>query len=226
MSGFGATAQQQLAMTSVTSAGSIMKGLVSNTNSSQSSDSSSGGGSKFGATDIIGIAVSGVTLLLAAIFARKGPKQKVATTEIVNKIEPLLQQNLAGYMAGPHTVSSQAQALANFDAGWAYVEQYCDTPEMGNPGKACVSDRQAGACAWRDSAGACWNWFSGYRDPIANDPKVVPDPVVDEVGNLIDSVTGGLFSSSSTATGTSATGWLLLAGLAIAGIFMLGGDGK
>jgi len=61
-----------------------------------------------------------------------------------NKVEPLLQENLRAYMAGPRTVSSQAQALENFKAGWAYVVEYCDTPVMGNPGQACVADRQRG----------------------------------------------------------------------------------
>jgi hypothetical protein len=161
------------------------------------------------AIPVIGAVV--VTLAIVAIFSRKGPKQKVATTEIVNKVEPLLKQNLDGYMAGPHTVSSQKQALANFDAGWAYVVEYCDTPEMGNPGKACVNDRQSGGK---------WDWFSYYRNPIANDTAVVADPVVDEVGNLIDSVTGGLFTS---AGGSSGMTWLLLAGLALVGVFVIGG---
>jgi hypothetical protein len=176
---------------------------------------------------VIGAIVAGITLALVAIFSRKGPKQKVATTEIVNKIEPLLQQNLSGYMAGPHTVSSRAQALANFDAGWAYVNQYCDIPEMGNPGQACVSDRQAGSCVWKDSTSQCWNWFVGYRDPIANDPNVVPDPtMVDTAGNLIDSITGGLFTDPSAGGTSSGMGWLLLAGGVLILAFSFGGGKK
>ena len=160
---------------------------------------------------VVGVVIAGVTLALMAIFARKGPKQKVATTEIVNKIAPLWEKNLAGYMSGPHTVSSQAQALANFDAGWQYILDNCGIPAMGDPGKRCISERDRGGI---------YDGFAAWRDPIANDPHVVPDPVVDEVGNLIDSVTGGVFTS---ATG-GGTGWLLLAGLAIAGVFMLGGS--
>jgi hypothetical protein len=162
------------------------------------------------AVPIIGVAIAGVTLALGALFSRKGPKQKVATTEIVNKVEPLLKQNLAGYMAGPRTASSQAQALANFDAGWQYVVDNCAIPQMGNPGKLCVSERQPGGK---------WDWYSYYRDPIANDTQVKPDPVIDQAGNLIDSLTGGIFKSSGSGGGT---GWLMLAGLAVVGVFLLG----
>ena len=36
---------------------------------------------------------------------------------------------------------------------------------------ACIADRQRGGCHYQ-SNGQCWNWFIGYRDPIANDPQV------------------------------------------------------
>lgn len=208
---------QTVAMAAVSSAPSIIAGLTPLfAGSAPAAAAGAGAGAATTAATaslavpIIGLAIAGVTLALVALYSRKGPKQKVATTEIVNKVEPLLKQNLAGYMAGPHTVSSQAQALANFDAGWQYVVDNCSIPEMGNPGKACVSDRQPGGK---------WDWSSYYRDPIANDTQVKPDPVVDQVGNLIDSVTGGLFKSSG---GGGGMGWLLLAGLAVAGVFLLG----
>lgn len=140
------------------------------------------------AIPIIGPVVAGVTIGLSLLFARKGPKQKRATTEIVNAVEPLLQENLQGYLAGPRTQSSQAQALANFDAGWAYVVEQCQIPEMGNPGRACVTDRQPGGQ---------WNWFAYYRDPIANDPNVTADPIIP------DSVTDAL-SPIATALGLDA----------------------
>ena len=58
------------------------------------------------AIPIVGPIIAGVTVGLSFLFARKGPKQKVATTEIVDKVEPLLVQNLEGYLSGPRTVSS------------------------------------------------------------------------------------------------------------------------
>ena len=41
--------------------------------------------------------------------------------------------------------------------------------------------------------GACWNWFSGYRDPIANDPGVVQgsdtlDDVISQVAGVQSSI--------------------------------------
>lgn len=123
----------------------------------------------------IGLAVAGVTTALTLLMGRKRPARKVATTNIVNEVEPLLKQNLQGYLNGPRTVSSQRQALENFDAAWQWLVQNCRTPEMGEPGKWCVEDRQEGACKWRDASGQCWNWFVGYRDPIANDTPN-PDP--------------------------------------------------
>lgn len=116
---------------------------------------------------VIGPIVAGVTIGLSLLWNRKGPKQKVATTAVVDQVEPLLKENVAGYLSGPHTQSSQRQALANFDAGWAWVVDHCDIPEMGDPGQRCVSERQAGGR---------WDWFALYRTPIANDPGVRPDP--------------------------------------------------
>jgi len=171
------------------------------------------------AIPIIGAAVAGVTLALMAWFNRKGPHQKVETTKIVNELEPYLLQNLQGYQAGPHTRSSQAQALANFDAVWQTLKENCDQEQYGEPGKRCVSDRQAGSCEWKD-AGQCWNWFVGYRDPIANDPNVKPDPVLGSAGELIDSLTGGIFSTSSGGSGT----YLLLAGILLFAAFAFGGS--
>jgi len=111
---------------------------------------------------VVGPIVAGVTIALALIFARKGPGQKVASTHIVDDLEPQLQENLRGYMAGPRILASQAQALKNFDDAWAYLESAaaCGAPELGNPGKACIQDRQPGGK---------WDWFSYYRDPIAQD---------------------------------------------------------
>ena len=160
------------------------------------------GGFLAAAIPIIGPAIAGVTIGLSLLFNRKGPQQKVATTEIVNAVEPLLQKNLQGYLDGPRTRSAQKQALENFDAAWTWVQQHCAIPVMGDPGQWCVQDRQAGACKWRDAAGACWNWFSGYRDPIANDPQVKDDSAGVVASDLVSSV--------SQAVGSAGVGWLLI----------------
>lgn len=130
------------------------------------------------AVPVIGAAVAGVTIGLQLIFNRKGPKQKVASTKIVDELEPLLKNNVEAYMSGPRTRSSQAAALQNFDDAWAWLisDQACGSQALGNPGKACIADR---------TRGGQWDWFVRYRDPIANDSQVVEDPVADTVSQLL-----------------------------------------
>lgn len=161
---------------------------------------------------IVGAAVAGVTLALSLIFSRKGPQQRIASTAIVNDLEPQLQANLAAYMAGPRTKSSQAQALLNFDQAWQFLQSAdgCGAPALGAPGKACIDDRKAGACKWKDDADECWNWFIGYRDPIAND-DAAPDPtVMDTTGGMFDSIGASL--NNLLPTGSNRTPYLIAAG--------------
>lgn len=173
------------------------------------------------AIPVIGAAVAGVALALTAWFSRKGPRQKVETTRIVNELEPYLKQNLEGYLNGPRTRSSQAQALANFDAVWSTLVENCRVEEMGDPGVRCVEDRDAGSCQWKDAGGQCWNWFSGYRDPIAKDAQVKPDPTVSQsIGTaLSDVLPAGLISGGGGNV-------LLLAGAAVLAFMALSGSGN
>ena len=128
---------------------------------------------------VVGAAVAGVTLALALIFNRKGPKQKRATTAIVNDLEPLLKQNLDAYLSGPRTSADQAAALKNFDDAWEWLasSQALGNPEMGNPGQWAIGDR---------NRGGKWDWFAYYRDPIAND-----SPAASSVDQAFASITGG-----------------------------------
>jgi hypothetical protein len=166
---------------------------------------------------VIGAVVAGVTLALMAWFNRKGPHQKVQTTQIVNELEPMLQKNVAGYLSGPRTKSSQAQALANFDAVWNTLVENCRQEQYGDPGKHCIEDRQANSCQWQE-AGKCWNWFVGYRDPIANDAGVKPDPTISqEVGTTLSQLTGGLIPAGGSG--------LLLVGAAVLLVLALSSGG-
>ena len=217
----------KVAMSTVQSAGSILAGTAPAWMTAATAT---------WAIPVIGAAVAGVCLAIMAIISRKGPKQKEATTQVANDVQKALQDNLNAYMAGPRTMSSQAQALATFDAGYAFLvgPSGCGSSEMGDPGLRCIFERQPeGTCsqaqadAAHESLSDCGKYSAkrDLRDPIANDPNVKPDPTfIEETGQLIDSVTGGLVSSS---TGTSSgLGWLLLAGLALFGAFTFGGDGK
>jgi hypothetical protein len=182
---------------------------------------------------IIGAAVAGVMLAIMAIVTRKGPRQKTATTQQAEAIIKLMQDNLNAYMAGPHTQSSQAVALAAFDEAQAYLfgPEACGAPEMGDPGLRCIFERQpVGTCSTSQADAAheplsdCgkYSMSAGLRDPIANDPNVKADPVLGGAGELIDSVTGGIFQSVSGG----GSGLLLVAGLAVAAAFMFGGNHK
>ena len=66
-----------------------------------------------------------------------------------------------------------------------------------------MNDRKQGACHYQVN-GQCWNWFIGYRDPIANDPAVVPDPTTTMAGGTSSS--SGLPASSLPASSIFAPG--------------------
>jgi hypothetical protein len=146
----------------------------------------------------IGAAVAGAVLLATAIYKEfEGCGQTcVITSDIANRIEPLLLQNLNNYLSSPvHYASLQAAALNNFLTAWNSLYTACNNPSYQQAGVNCIGDRDQGSCKWRtatpggwsngvwtppgsqvQSGGSCWNWWIGYHDPIANDPTVVPDP--------------------------------------------------
>jgi len=219
----------QTAMTTVQSAGSILAGTA---------PAWMAPATALWAVPVIGAAVAGVCLAIMAIISRKGPKQKVATTQLAEDVIKVLQDNLAAYMAGPRTRSSQSQALANFDAGEAFLfgPDACGSSEMGDPGLRCIFERQpVGTCTQAQADAAheplsdCgkYSMSRDLRDPIANDPNVKPDPTfLEETGQLFDSVTGNIFQSTPFTQSGGGIGWILLAGLALAGAFAFGGSGK
>jgi len=111
------------------------------------------------------IAASTGSSVLPLWFNRRAPGQKVDTTLIVNETEPILIRNLAEFQAG--RISRQA-ALDVFDQAWAYIRAACGDAAMGNPGRACIRDRQAGGR---------WDWFAAYRTPI----ETAPDPAAEMI---------------------------------------------
>ena len=143
----------------------------------------------------------------------------------------------------------QAAALNNFDTVWAALEQACSDPSLGKAGQNCISDRQAGSCAYKvksvgswqggkwvpgqggnGSGSACWNWFIGYRSPIADDPNVQPDPtpassVASAVASGGPAGSGG--GSSFIPSGLNLGSLLLPAGIIGGGLLLaafMGGD--
>ena len=149
----------------------------------------------------IGLAVAGATLLLSLLFSRKKPAQKIATTQLVDELEPILRSNLAGYMEGPRSAASQAAALRNFDDAWIWLTsaQACGNPELGAPGRWCIADR---------ARGGEWDWFRRYRDPIAQDTPQA-------AAGIMTSLFGG---QANGAQGISPAAWILPAAFIIGGL--------
>ena len=119
--------------------------------------------------------IAAVAILVMALLSRKGPAQKVATTNIVNQVEPLMRQNLAAWNASAKTCADQAAALANFDALWGEVVANCAQSSLGDPGHSCLDDRLPAGVkfaynTFNINGNGMYDWFSYYRAPIENDP--------------------------------------------------------
>jgi hypothetical protein len=189
---------------------------------------------------IVGAAIAalvGIGLALANVF--KGCGQTcIAATQIANQCDTLLSQNVNAYTGSPvRYASMQAAALNTFDTTWAALQQACGNPQLQAAGQRCITDRQRGACTWKASPGgwnadgtfthwgaagsgtACWNWFIGLRDPIANDPFVQPDPVSTDAG-----ASAGSFGTSITSTVSAIPTPLLVGGGLLIAAIALGGD--
>lgn len=194
----------------------------------------------------IGIAVAGAISLGIALYNTfKGCGQPcIEASDYANQVEQILQQNVQNYIAAPvHYASLQAAALNNFSTAWSALEAACGQPALAQAGINCISQRQAGSCAYKTSPGgwqqvngswqyqypggngsgdSCWNWFIGYHDPIANDPTVVPDPVpgAGPLSSLLSTV--GI-SPAQTLFGLPIAD-VLMAGLGLLGLVWLSGE--
>lgn len=183
------------------------------------------------AVPFIGPAIAAVSLVVMELVKNSGCGQTcIETSEWANQAASALGQNIAAYFdqPAPRSASSQALALQNFDSVWARLSQMCSDPSTGNAGKRCISDRQAGSCKWTQpaaavppwgtpAAGACWNWFNGYRDPIANDPDVVADSALSSVTDTAVAAASGALSAAGVSSSYAAP--LLLAAVVALGLW-------
>lgn len=182
-------------------------------------------------------AAASIAVSIEKLFSGCGATCTQATS-IANQVGNLLAQNAQAYVASPiRTASMQAAALQVFDNAWAQLVQACSNPALGTAGQNCVSQRQRGGCQWKSSPGgwvqnpdgtctytwagaagsgtACWNYFVGMRDPIANDPCVIPDSVA-----AVNSVTGSTAGSGTAASAATSMANLLPLLLIGGGIFL------
>jgi len=134
-------------------------------------------------------------------------QQKVASTTIVNELEPMLNANKNAYLAGPRTCQDQAAALAAFDSAmqWLQSPQACGNLQLGTAGQNCINDRLRGGK---------FPWPVWYRDPIANDPTPQCNTTADSaeqsaVANIINTISGSNVQTNpqmfTTSTPSSST---------------------
>lgn len=168
-------------------------------------------------------AAAAIAGLLATLGIGSGCGQScVLSSQYANQAEAALAQNIQSYFAipAPRDPTSQQTAEALFMQVWNDLEQQCSNSALGAAGQRCISDRQAGACTWKQTsdspllaipgepqAGACWNWFNGYYDPIVNDPDVA-------VASATSDITGAASSLLSSAGISSSLTVPLLIGAA------------
>lgn len=226
--GFGQTTSEIMA---AGSAGSQIASAAASSEPVSTQIESSVGAGLLAAAPFTGPAAPFVAVAgLAAEFLAKfgvgsgcGPTCALSTA-YANKAESILQQNIATYfnLPTPRAATAQQAALTVFDSIWTDLEAQCGGGSLAGTtaGQKCITDRQEGGCTWKQPAssvppwgtppaGACWNWFNGYRDPIANDP------------NVVDDVTAAATSASSAvASVTGNTSLLGLLALA-AGLFLV-----
>ena len=158
------------------------------------------------AVPVIGAALVAATLLVSYLVKNSGCGITcVETSSWANQAAAALQKVMDAYFAlpAPRTQAQQAVAVANFQVIWQQLQQACGQPGTGNAGVKCISDRQAGACTWKQAyapvypgepnIGECWNWFNGYLGPIQQDP-VVPDTVTSDLSSAASSVSGSIES--------------------------------
>jgi hypothetical protein len=171
--------------------------------------------------------------LIANMFHGCGQTCIVASQD-ADKFQSVLTQNLQAYMDAPvHTVSLQAAALNNVDTLFAALRQACSDPSLGAAGQRCISERlvRGGTAPWCPNPGhtGC-DWFVYFRDPIANDPTVVPDAATSQqspAGSGSGAPSGGGSNPSgggvsipANVGGFSWSGLLLPAGLIIGGVLL------
>jgi hypothetical protein len=158
-------------------------------------------------------AVGALTSLIGGLF--KPNLSNIEATHIVDQIQAqYLQPNLDGWraLAPEHkTVSAQAASLAIVDYAFSKVQQGCSNPALGSSGQRCISERlvRGGTAPWCPNPGhtGC-DWYALFRDPIANDPNVIPDPAITSAGGSVSGAVDSTVSSISTALGGISPVWL------------------
>jgi hypothetical protein len=165
-------------------------------------------------------AVQALTALFTNVFSGCG-QTCVEATRVVDTVEAqYLKPNLAAYFGqAVRTRSMQVAALQVFDYAWSMVLAGCGDPALGDAGRRCIRERQRGGSApWCPTGTGC-DWFTLYRDPIQNDPGVVPDALpVSAVGSTFLSSLG--VPAGAAIAGLPVADLLLPAALVTVGLLL------
>lgn len=177
------------------------------------------------AVPVIGAALSAATMLVSSLVKNSGCGVTcVQTSSWANQAAAALQQVMDAYFSlpAPRTEAQKVVAIANFNTIWQQLKTACGQAGTGNAGVRCITDRQAGACVWKQKyaptypgqpeIGECWNWFNGYLAPIQQD-VVVADAATSVTGALDSLLTEG--TSSSAFLPLAIIGGLILLGVSL-----------
>lgn len=198
-------------------------------------------------------AIAGTLIgIFTQVFSGCGQTCVLSSNE-ANQVQTALQNNLAAWNASQKTQTEQTAALANFDYAWSQLQQVCGNPSMGSAGQRCLSERERGGVShWCCTAPRCTansgpydscsvpsssscnggppcctgcDYFKVYRDPIANDPAVIPDqhallPPGSTVGG-VSTVPASASPSSFAGTVTVGSVQIPMSVLVLAGVGIL-----
>lgn len=163
----------------------------------------------FAISTALSAASSGAALMIQR--NRATGAQKVGATNIVNDVERKMQENLQAWQSSNKYASEQKIALDTYDALWDYLTSPdgCGNAALGQAGQLCISER---------SPEGKWPYKTYYRDPIANDPDVKPDPVM--AGSESQSGSGIEELLSRPSVAGIPLGAMLAGVLAVAGVIL------
>lgn len=168
------------------------------------------------AVPVIGAAIAAVTLLISALGVGAGCGNTcIVASNDANKIEPLMAQNAEAAAAqaetngGCLTADEAQQALTNFDQLWTALYNACSDPQLGDPGKRCISERQRGGK---------YDYFAAHRDPISALPVCAPDAL--SVPAAFQSTLAPVVAAAAASTGISPT-YLVLGALGLGALLLL-----
>jgi hypothetical protein len=164
----------------------------------------------------IGAAAGALVGIFMQVIADSGCGQTcIISSDYANKVTAALQQLVQAYQSSGHTKSEQTATLNAIDYAFAQLNQLCGNPQLGNAGKRCISERlvRGGTAPWCPLPGhtGC-DYYTAYRDPVANDPNVVPDtPASSGIASAVNSVLSSAASPAGLDSLLSGNGLIIAA---------------